>query len=62
MVDFLSKYSFARPATEAAQGYEYTVLTGPLTVGGVCAAVSKTACAPIERVKLLVQNQVRLLL
>jgi hypothetical protein len=27
-------------------------------VGGVSAAVSKTAAAPIERVKLLVQNQV----
>lgn len=30
-------------------------------VGGVSAAVSKTAAAPIERIKLLVQNQVRLL-
>jgi hypothetical protein len=29
-------------------------------MGGVSAAVSKTAAAPIERVKLLVQNQVRL--
>jgi hypothetical protein len=29
------------------------------TVGGVSAAVSKTAAAPIERVKLLIQNQVR---
>ena len=29
-------------------------------VGGVSAAVSKTAAAPIERVKLLIQNQVRL--
>ena len=27
-------------------------------VGGVAAAVSKTAAAPIERVKLLIQNQV----
>jgi hypothetical protein len=26
-------------------------------MGGVSAAVSKTACAPIERVKLLIQNQ-----
>lgn len=26
-------------------------------MGGVSAAVSKTAAAPIERVKLLVQNQ-----
>jgi len=29
-------------------------------VGGVSAAVSKTAAAPIERVKLLIQNQVYL--
>jgi hypothetical protein len=28
-------------------------------VGGISAAVSKTAAAPIERVKLLIQNQVR---
>ena len=34
--------------------------TGCGIVGGVSAAVSKTAAAPIERVKLLVQNQVRL--
>ncbi len=27
-------------------------------MGGVSAAVSKTAAAPIERIKLLVQNQV----
>ncbi|PWI68646.1 hypothetical protein PCL_01735 [Purpureocillium lilacinum] len=31
----------------------------PTPVGGVSAAVSKTAAAPIERIKLLVQNQVR---
>lgn len=30
-------------------------------VGGVSAAVSKTAAAPIERIKLLIQNQVRTL-
>lgn len=29
-------------------------------VGGVSAAVSKTAAAPIERIKLLIQNQVRM--
>jgi solute carrier family 25 (adenine nucleotide translocator) protein 4/5/6/31 len=29
-------------------------------VGGVSAAISKTAAAPIERVKLLIQNQVSL--
>jgi hypothetical protein len=28
-------------------------------MGGISAAVSKTAAAPIERVKLLIQNQVR---
>ena len=31
-----------------------------IIVGGVAAAVSKTAAAPIERVKLLIQNQVSL--
>jgi len=29
-----------------------------ILVGGLAAAVSKTAAAPIERVKLLIQNQV----
>lgn len=33
-------------------------LTLRCLVGGVSAAVSKTAAAPIERVKLLIQNQV----
>lgn len=33
-------------------------LTLYCSVGGVSAAVSKTAAAPIERVKLLIQNQV----
>jgi solute carrier family 25 (adenine nucleotide translocator) protein 4/5/6/31 len=33
-------------------------MTNIITVGGVSAAVSKTAAAPIERVKLLIQNQV----
>lgn len=32
--------------------------TNGFTVGGVSAAVSKTAAAPIERIKLLIQNQV----
>jgi hypothetical protein len=32
--------------------------TNCITVGGVSAAVSKTAAAPIERIKLLIQNQV----
>ena len=29
-------------------------------MGGISAAVSKTAAAPIERIKLLIQNQVRI--
>jgi solute carrier family 25 (adenine nucleotide translocator) protein 4/5/6/31 len=32
--------------------------TDYVLVGGVSAAVSKTAAAPIERIKLLIQNQV----
>jgi hypothetical protein len=32
------------------------------TVGGVSAAISKTGAAPIERVKLLMQNQARALI
>lgn len=32
--------------------------TNGFAVGGVSAAVSKTAAAPIERIKLLIQNQV----
>ena len=32
--------------------------TNRFAVGGVSAAVSKTAAAPIERIKLLIQNQV----
>ncbi|KAH1276954.1 hypothetical protein KXW98_001334 [Aspergillus fumigatus] len=35
----------------------YRAFTDSFAVGGVSAAVSKTAAAPIERIKLLVQNQ-----
>jgi hypothetical protein len=28
-------------------------------IGGVAAGISKTGAAPIERIKLLIQNQVR---
>jgi hypothetical protein len=39
----------------------HVAVANVLSVGGVSAAVSKTAAAPIERVKLLIQNQVRIL-
>lgn len=40
------------PAEKGLQGFAIDFL-----MGGVSAAVSKTAAAPIERVKLLIQNQ-----
>lgn len=40
------------PAEKGAAGFAVDFL-----MGGVSAAVSKTAAAPIERVKLLIQNQ-----
>ncbi|XP_057827700.1 ADP,ATP carrier protein 2, mitochondrial [Cryptomeria japonica] len=42
----------AAPSEQGLSGFMTTFL-----MGGVSAAVSKTACAPIERVKLLIQNQ-----
>ena len=33
--------------------------TENLILGGIAAVLSKTAAAPLERIKLLVQNQVR---
>ncbi|KAH1618075.1 hypothetical protein KXX21_009124 [Aspergillus fumigatus] len=36
---------------------DFLTFTDSFAVGGVSAAVSKTAAAPIERIKLLVQNQ-----
>ena len=44
----------------ASDGKSGKSMSGFLTdfmMGGVSAAVSKTAAAPIERVKLLIQNQ-----
>lgn len=38
--------------------YDLNLILTTGTVGGVSAAVSKTAAAPIERIKLLIQNQV----
>ena len=48
----------APPIRVGIVGIGNTILTLDV-VGGVSAAVSKTAAAPIERVKLLIQNQVR---
>lgn len=56
------QYVFAQQQTHCHRSNdEKTQLiqnTNHHTVGGVAAAVSKTAAAPIERVKLLIQNQV----
>lgn len=48
----LSNFMVAAPAEKGAYGFMVDFL-----MGGVSAAVSKTAAAPIERVKLLIQNQ-----
>lgn len=48
----LSSVSVQAPKEQAAKGFLIDFL-----MGGVSAAVSKTAAAPIERVKLLIQNQ-----
>ncbi|PIA35218.1 hypothetical protein AQUCO_03600111v1 [Aquilegia coerulea] len=48
----LSPVFVQAPSEKSAQGFAIDFL-----MGGVSAAVSKTAAAPIERVKLLVQNQ-----
>eukprot|EP00850_Spirogloea_muscicola_P023228 SM000340S12918 [mRNA] locus=s340:61511:63739:+ [translate_table: standard] len=51
---------FIPAATEGKGGVKKGSVTGFLVdflMGGVSAAVSKTAAAPIERVKLLIQNQ-----
>lgn len=47
-----SSFVVAAPAERGASGFVVNFL-----MGGVSAAVSKTAAAPIERVKLLIQNQ-----
>lgn len=46
------------PSTIFDESHAWRRLTLRSVVGGVSAAVSKTAAAPIERVKLLIQNQV----
>jgi len=43
--------------SEKAGGKDFTAFAIDFLMGGVSAAVSKTAAAPIERVKLLIQNQ-----
>ncbi|KAM1965888.1 hypothetical protein ACFX15_046170 [Malus domestica] len=48
----LSPIMAQAPAEKGAAGFAVDFL-----MGGVSAAVSKTAAAPIERVKLLIQNQ-----
>ena len=48
----LSPIFVQAPAEKGAYGFAVDFL-----MGGVSAAVSKTAAAPIERVKLLIQNQ-----
>jgi solute carrier family 25 (adenine nucleotide translocator) protein 4/5/6/31 len=42
---------------QAPQEKGFASFATDFLMGGVSAAVSKTACAPIERVKLLIQNQ-----
>ncbi|KAI3886283.1 hypothetical protein MKX03_008003 [Papaver bracteatum] len=51
-ISFLSPIFVQAPAEKGVQGFAIDFL-----MGGVSAAVSKTAAAPIERVKLLIQNQ-----
>ncbi|KAJ1376994.1 Mitochondrial carrier protein [Sesbania bispinosa] len=47
-----NQYRNYSPSEKGASGFLVDFL-----MGGVSAAVSKTAAAPIERVKLLIQNQ-----
>jgi len=44
-------------ADQKKSGTDFTKFAVDFLMGGVSAAVSKTAAAPIERVKLLIQNQ-----
>jgi hypothetical protein len=48
------KYVFAAAPVDKKGPYAFAI---DFLMGGVSAAVSKTAAAPIERVKLLIQNQ-----
>lgn len=43
--------------TETRKPKDFKSFMTDFLMGGVSAAVAKTAAAPIERVKLLVQNQ-----
>ncbi|KAL6313543.1 hypothetical protein AAG906_005496 [Vitis piasezkii] len=52
LISPLSPIFAQAPAEKGAKGFMIDVL-----MGGVSAAVSKSAAAPIERVKLLIQNQ-----
>ena len=54
LVSPLSPIFAQAPAEKGAKGFMIDFL-----MGGVSAAVSKSAAAPIERVKLLIQNQER---
>lgn len=51
-VSYMSPVFVQAPSEKGATGFVVDFL-----MGGVSAAVSKTAAAPIERVKLLIQNQ-----
>lgn len=46
-----------KPAAAGEKKNDFTSFAIDFLMGGVSAAVSKTAAAPIERIKLLVQNQ-----
>ncbi|MQL05547.1 hypothetical protein EI015_26095, partial [Escherichia coli] len=52
IVSPVSSITVPAPAEKGAAGFLIDFM-----MGGVSAAVSKTAAAPIERVKLLIQNQ-----
>ncbi|KAJ6371710.1 hypothetical protein OIU77_002096 [Salix suchowensis] len=52
LVPHVSPIFVEAPSEKGAKGFMIDFL-----MGGVSAAVSKTAAAPIERVKLLIQNQ-----
>lgn len=54
IVSPLSPFLIQAPAEKERGFYSFMV---DFLMGGVSAAVSKTAAAPIERVKLLIQNQ-----
>jgi len=51
------KYSISRIMAEAKKPAKQTNFLLDFALGGTSAAIAKTACAPIERVKLLLQNR-----